>query len=488
MTTSVRSPSWSGASSSPYDPSGGRVLSLDALRGLAILAMVLSGVIPYGVLPAWMYHAQLPPPTHSFDPTRAGLTWVDLVFPLFLFAMGAAIPLAMTRRLASGTPVWKVVLGIAERGLLLAFFAIFLRHVRPHVLNPQPTAATWGIALAGFAVMFPLFARLPAHWPRWQRWVIRGIGWSAAAALLAVLRYPDGSGFSLQRSDIIILVLANVAVSGSFLWLLTRNRLLLRLGVLGILLGLRLASAEPGWVRWLWQATPAPWLYKLYYHQYLFVVLPGTIAGDLFLNWRKRLHQVEAGTQAWSPFRSGGIVGTILGVLIASLVGLQARWLWQTTLMSLILCGVALCLSRNAASEREFLVRQLLLWGAYWLLAGLVFEPYEGGIKKDHSTLSYYFLTTGLSFFLLAALVVVVDIWRGRRFLQLLVANGQNPMIAYVGMANAIWPVFALTRADKLLAALTSSPWLGFLRGVGYTLLLALMVSWFTRRRIYWRT
>jgi predicted acyltransferase len=79
-----------------------RALSLDALRGLAILMMVLSGVVPYRVLPDWMYHAQLPPPTHAFDPTLAGLTWVDLVFPMFLFAMGAAIPMALSRRLEKG--------------------------------------------------------------------------------------------------------------------------------------------------------------------------------------------------------------------------------------------------------------------------------------------------------------------------------------------------------------------------------------------------
>ncbi len=35
-------------------------------------------------------------------------------------------------------------------------------------------------------------------------------------------------------------------------------------------------------------------------------------------------------------------------------------------------------------------------WGVSWLLLGLVFKPYEGGIKKDHATVSYYFLITGL--------------------------------------------------------------------------------------------
>ena len=67
--------------------------SLDALRGFAILTMILSGSIAYGdVLPAWMFHAQVPPPDHKFIPAIPGITWVDRVFPFFLFSMGAAIP------------------------------------------------------------------------------------------------------------------------------------------------------------------------------------------------------------------------------------------------------------------------------------------------------------------------------------------------------------------------------------------------------------
>ena len=74
--------------------------ALDALRGIAILAMLLSSEMPFGAnsLPAWMYHAQVPPPEHQFIP-NPGITWVDLVFPFFLFSMGAAFPLAMRKRL-----------------------------------------------------------------------------------------------------------------------------------------------------------------------------------------------------------------------------------------------------------------------------------------------------------------------------------------------------------------------------------------------------
>ena len=67
---------------------------LDALRGFAILAMVLSSSIAFGILPAWMYHAQVPPPYHVYKPEIPGITWVDLVFPFFLFSIGAAIPQA----------------------------------------------------------------------------------------------------------------------------------------------------------------------------------------------------------------------------------------------------------------------------------------------------------------------------------------------------------------------------------------------------------
>lgn len=65
-----------------------RAYSLDAFRGYAILTMILSGTIASGVLPAWMYHAQVGPRSNfSFDPSIYGITWVDLVFPFFLFAM-----------------------------------------------------------------------------------------------------------------------------------------------------------------------------------------------------------------------------------------------------------------------------------------------------------------------------------------------------------------------------------------------------------------
>jgi predicted acyltransferase len=187
-----------------------RAYALDALRGFAILTMVLSGTIAYRILPAWMYHAQEPPPTHTFNPHLPGLTWVDLVFPLFLFSMGAAIPLALSRRLAKGLARSKIILSILKRGFLLGTFAIVLQHLRPQVINPDPTPQTWWIALLGFFILFFMFARWPDSWSIGLCRVLTLGAWCSAIILLACLRYPDGiagGGFSVYRSDIILILL-----------------------------------------------------------------------------------------------------------------------------------------------------------------------------------------------------------------------------------------------------------------------------------------
>lgn len=62
-----------------------RANTVDLLRGLAIVGMVLSGqILWHAELPAWLFHAQVPPPSFRFDPSVPGITWVDLVFPFFL--------------------------------------------------------------------------------------------------------------------------------------------------------------------------------------------------------------------------------------------------------------------------------------------------------------------------------------------------------------------------------------------------------------------
>jgi len=467
-----------------------RADALDALRGLAILLMILSGNIHFAnPLPAWMYHAQVPPPDFVFKPDLPGITWVDLVFPFFLFAMGAAFPFALNKKLEAGVPQWKILWQILQRGVLLAGFAIYLQHVKPFALHAEPTTADWLVGLLGFLLLFPILVRLPASVKPAIRYALRIGGYAGAVVLLSLLTYPDGTGFSVARSDIIILVLANVSVFGSLMWLCTRENIMLRLGLLGIFIALRLTQSIDGsWNQWLWNATPFPWLYKLYYLQYLFIVLPGTVVGDLIYKWMNASHSESNETGKTARAHLAGAFILMIVFLLINLVGLFSRLLVPTLVADLCCSALGLWLFARPGTALERLHKTLFQWGVYWLLLGLFFEAFEGGIKKDKSTLSYYFVTNGLAIFTYIAFSLLSESFRKRRYVALLVESGQNPMIAYIGASNVVLPVLALTTLSSLLNMLTVTPWLGFVKGVIITLLVALVAGFFTRKKLFWRT
>jgi predicted acyltransferase len=498
-----------------------RAYALDALRGLAILAMLLSGQEPFGqrALPAWMYHAQEPPPHHEWLGAVPGITWVDLVFPTFLFCMGAAFPLALARRLDQGASTARISLFILGRGFLLGFFALYVAAIRPYQLSDNPHWEVWLLALLGFFWLFPVLTRLPDAWSTATKGMVRAAGWTGAILFLALAHYPDPDHprFWLGRSDIIILVLTNMAVFGSLVWVYTRHNLPLRLGVLGILFALRMSNfpvANDSWVTDIWNYSPASWLYECRFLQYLCIVIPGTIAGDLILQWT-RAGQAAAADLAppkmWSTGRYLAIAGLMTALVVVVLTGLETRvptqlttdrpgvfmlneetyvrpWAFPATLLAFALGTVGGWLLREPGNETERLYQKIFRWGAYWLVLGLIFEPYEDGIKKDHPTMSYYFVTSGLASCLFIGFSVFIDRFKQRRWLQLLVDNGQNPMIAYAGINNFIIPVLFLTGGMAALAHLDGPPWRGFLRGLIIILLMAMVVSFLSRRKIFWRT
>jgi predicted acyltransferase len=178
----------------------------------------------------------------------------------------------------------------------------------------------------------------------------------------------------------------------------------------------------------------------------------------------------------------------MLAFFIVMLVGLMTRLLWQTTLVGFVLCGIGWWLLSKPSNSTEKLLANIYNWGAYCLMLGLAFEPYEGGIKKDSATMSYYFVSAGLAVFMLIAFTIIADIFQKRRWLQLLIDNGQNPMIAYIGRFTLVLPLLALTRINPLMDRLFVGPWPGFVHSVITTLIIALVVSVFTKRKIFWRT
>ena len=466
-----------------------RVDALDALRGFAIITMILSGSIPFSgpaALPGWMYHAQLPPPDHTFNPDVPGITWVDLVFPFFLFSMGAAFPFALRKRIEQGASNFIIILQAIKRGFLLVVFALFLQHSKPYVLSSNPTMSDWFIGLIGFFILFLIFYRYPDRLNSKYVLIIKIISALAAIFLFSKLTYTKGDGFLLSRSDIIILVLANVALFGSIIWLLTKDKILIRLSILAFLLSFRIThNIEGSWTKIIWDFSPIPEIYKFYFLQYLFIVIPGTIIGDLILSYsRANINNNVSEKRIYAYL----ILGFSIAVILWNLYGLYNRFLLLNLLGTIFLLLLIIFVFLKTKSDLFKFYEKTFYWAALWLLLGLSFESFEGGIKKDPSTLSYYLVTSGLAIFCLIAFSITLDFFKVKKPLALIIENGQNPMIAYVSGSHIIMPILAITGLSSLLNYLLINPFLGFFKGLTFTFLAAYITSIFTKKKIFWRS
>lgn len=464
----------------------GRDYSLDALRGFAILTMILSGRVPWGVLPGWMYHVQVPPPAHKFDPSIPGISWVDLVFPFFLFSMGAAFPFALSKKLEKAQSGLKLVPGVIWRGVLLMFFALVIFHIRPHILHKTETTATYILAISLFALLFLIFLRYPIGWSKSLVIGLKGISSAILLLFLANYTFANGEGFSFKKFDIIILVLSNVAIAGSVIWLFTKGNLLSKLFIIALLLGVRLANATEGnWISMAGKEWPGYLLFQLTFLKYLFIIIPGMIAGDILFSQRK---SAPAGNENTSRSTVLILASSAFGLILIALVGLYNREVFLTFIISALVLGVMYILLKKSGALLKGRYLELFLWGAAWIIIGLVFEPFEGGIKKDPSTMSYYFLTSGLAIMMLIGFSLLFNHLHLTKYFSLLIDSGKNPMLAYAAGTNLLTPLVMLTGVQTLLIELLPGLWPGVLRGIILTLLLALMVMFFTRKNLFWRT
>jgi heparan-alpha-glucosaminide N-acetyltransferase len=106
-------------SQSPSSLQRRRIVSIDIFRGLTMMVMIFVNYLdPVRGLPWWTHHA------HAWENR---MTYVDMVFPFFLFIVGMSIPLAIRQRLQrdpSQLSLWGHILsrsaGLIALGLILA--------------------------------------------------------------------------------------------------------------------------------------------------------------------------------------------------------------------------------------------------------------------------------------------------------------------------------------------------------------------------------
>ena len=469
-----------------------RAESLDSLRGFAIFMMVLSGSILTWVLPAWMAHAQCPPPTGTFDPSVYGITWVDLVFPFFLFSMGAAYPFAIGSRIKRGAGKGGLIIDSIWRFIKLAYFALFLYHINPWALAAGEPAGVsdWLITLCGFLLLFAIYLRIPWNLNPWVRRAIHWIGVAIATAIMIWVDTRNGGEIDLYRSNIIILVLANMAGFGTIIYILTMHRPWARVAVLPLLMGIILCKNLDGtWQQYVFNWSPLPWLYRFDFLKYLFIIIPGTFAGEYLRSWI-----IQCSKSGETNHFKANWATAVVCFLSALIIGLNVWMLFDRILLANFFVSLALVLAIRILvtfmpSASEFLGKLVTL-GGYLLMLGLVFEAFDGGVRKDPSTFNYYFITSGLACYCLAFFVILCDIYRARVITAPFALSGKNPMIAYVAAQLFVMPVLNLCHIGDsfTLGFFEQSPFLGFLHGFIVTSLAIFTAAFFTKIKWFWRT
>ncbi|MEY3422644.1 MAG: hypothetical protein RIR48_2969 [Bacteroidota bacterium] len=462
----------------------GRNESLDALRGIAILGMVLSGSIAYSdTMPGWMFHAQVPPPSFKFDPSIAGITWVDLVFPFFLFAMGAAMPLALNKYIQQNSGPVPVIKLAFRRFILLTFFALFSHQMKAWVLTENPGITEHLLSMASFGLLFAVF-----YESKNAKSIQLGIMITAliSGTIMMVLWHQNYKGFDLYKSDIIIMLLGNIALFGTLIYYFTHDKPLLRLGILPLIFAVFVAAKEPAssWTKDLFNFNNIAgykfdWVYQFYFLKYLFIVIPGTFAGEWILRYDKNNTMITDHKRSFLALNSASLIIVNLLMLFTRLPGLNFMF-------SIIICGSALFIVKKENIGGS--IRWFTQTGSYLLILGLFLEAYEGGIKKDVSTYSYYFVTSGLAFFCLILFNMISDtrIWKSP--IHFLALTGKNPMVAYVAGNLLLLPVLNITGVKPYWEMLKQNVWMGTLKGLIFTGIVALITIFFVKRNWFWRT
>ncbi len=141
----------------------GRVLSIDALRGFDMFWIIGGGAVFESLVKIWpnavtrTIHEQL---EHV---VWEGFHFEDLIFPTFLFLVGAVMPYSLTRRLEQGQSSRVIHWRVIRRTVLLILFGLILNGL----LNFNWATMRWPGVLQRIGVCYFFAALLVIH-TRWR--------------------------------------------------------------------------------------------------------------------------------------------------------------------------------------------------------------------------------------------------------------------------------------------------------------------------------
>lgn len=458
-----------------------RIDSIDVFRGITIVMMIYCGSIAWGAgLPAWMFHCQVPPPDYIFNPEIKGITWVDLVFPFFIFSMGASMPFSLGGKLRKGESMGRISLEIIKRWITLALFGLVLGNAGLVISNTELPKVLLRFGI--WAGMFLALWRIPSQKGRFP--ILNIIGALVVVAGIVLEKVIFNAPLSVHSNNIIIMVLSYLALFGSFIWLLTREKLWVR----GLIFLFICVIKEVTWHSDIFADLAIPgavsWLLNWSYMQYLVITIIGMTVGDLLAgsNSRSEAHCTNTG-------KFSAITGAVMCLVTipVMLYFFFTRSIWEACNFSIGFAIGYVVLSYFFTGPAAKIGRA----GYILLVLGVLFDPIDGGITKDHCNLSYMLATGGMACLLTSFLLWLEALLatKGKRLHGPFALVGQNPMIAYTIPGFVINPLYHLCGLAAVLdPATVGNPALGLLRGVIIVAFMMLSTALFSKHKIYWRS
>ncbi|MBP1225097.1 DUF5009 domain-containing protein [Flavobacterium sp. 1355] len=142
-----------------------RIISIDALRGITIFVMIfVNELASVKNVPQWMKHM----------PADAdAMTFVDVVFPSFLFIVGMSVPFAFNARLMKGDSIRIIWTHTLKRALALIIIGVFMVNAENGYDASKMiiTPAFWG--LLAYAMPIPIWNKYPKDFPVWLKYTLQ---------------------------------------------------------------------------------------------------------------------------------------------------------------------------------------------------------------------------------------------------------------------------------------------------------------------------
>jgi predicted acyltransferase len=392
-----------------------RVVSLDIFRGFTMAVMIFVNALSdvHG-LPWWTYHA------HASEDR---MTYVDMVYPFFLFIVGMSIPLSITPRLKRNSSQAALWLHVLIRAASLIVLGLILANAEKADPSRMPISGNlWAlIGLVGAALylnIYPKSERFPAYSK-----ILRVLGLIGVIVMYAIFRRTTQGG--------------NVAwIDPSYPEIL---------GLIGFTyLGVAVLYIPTR--RWKWAA--AAWFLALLAFNILstarLVPLPGSLPMYIF------------------PFDNGAMACIVMAGVVVSQIFL----------------GASPGIDPRPAPKQAMTVAISL--GIVALIAGWICIPL--GISKIRATPTWSLWSIGAAILLFTFLYWICDVRRQTNWAFLLKPAGTNALLTY--LLPDLWYFLMGTLGITYLDTHLNLGWPAVVKTVVFTLVMLSFASLLTKARV----